>query len=142
MNELEKIKSFKFKRPGSVSRRECYYTFEEFWNSSTNGDWMLVLAEELGVNKVDYTLAYTECVNLHIDIMNAMTIENLYNTLEKYKKGEVSKEELYFAAGWAYDTAVMVGSDLHDAYLKNKEAANICRKYLTEEVMEKIRKYE
>jgi len=75
-----------------------FNTFEEAWNACPRGDWMLWIAQHLGVDIRPLTLAKGLCANT---VRHEMTNEYSTNAVDisiKFGKGEATREQLDDAA--------------------------------------------
>ena len=154
--------------------RRQHKTFEEAWQNCPRGDWMLWIAQKVGVNIRTLTLAKGYCAKTVIHLMKDERSVNAVKTSIRFGRYLATKEELYAAsdaADDAYDAAYAVyaasaasdaasaavyaasdasaasaasyaASDASDAYAaRNRlKTADICRKYLTKDVLRLIKK--
>ena len=128
MKEIEKFNPCS----EAMEFRNKFDTFEEAWNACPRGDWMLWISQKLDVDIRVLTLAKGYCANTVIKLMKDERSKNAVKAAIKFGKGLIELSELNAAAYAAYAAA--------DVRIKNqKETANICRKYLTKTVMEKIK---
>lgn len=145
--------------------RKGYATFEEAWNYCPRGDWMLWLAEKLQVDRRLLVLTGGHCANTVRHLMGDERSTKGVDACIAYGEGRIGEDELDAAmdaamdAAWAADAAfnaadaaayaAYAAADANaaadaayaaDAAKKNQKAtADICRKYLTKSVMEKIK---
>ena len=136
--------------------RKGYATFEEAWNYCPRGDWMLWLAEKLQVDRRLLVLTGGHCANTVRHLMGDERSTKGVDACIAYGEGRIGEDELDAAmdaamdAAWAADAAfnaadaaayaAYAAAYAADAAKKNQKAtADICRKYLTKSVMEKIK---
>ena len=132
--------------------RKGYATFEEAWNYCPRGDWMLWLAEKLQVDRRLLVLTGGHCANTVRHLMGDERSTKGVDACIAYGEGRIGEDELDAAmdaamdAAWAADAAfnaadaAAYAAYAADAAKKNQKAtADICRKYLTKSVMEKIK---
>ena len=140
--------------------RRQHKTFEEAWQNCPRGDWMLWIAQKVGVNIRTLTLAKGYCAKTVIHLMKDERSVNAVKTSIRFGRYLATKEELYAAsdaADDAYDAASDADADaahaasaayaaadaaVYDAYAaRNRlKTADICRKYLTKDVLRLIKK--
>lgn len=145
--------------------RKGYATFEEAWNYCPRGDWMLWLAEKLQVDRRLLVLTGGHCANTVRHLMGDERSTKGVDACIAYGEGRIGEDELDAAMDAAMDAAwaayaafnaadaaayaAYAAADANaaadaayaaDAAKKNQKAtADICRKYLTKSVMEKIK---
>jgi len=167
--------------------RKKYKTFRGAWNACPRGDWMLWIAQRLGVDIRALTLAKGYCAKTVIHLMKDQRSKDAVKAAIDFGRGKVDGEQLentyaadaaayaasayasayaaadayaYAAAAYAasaYASAYAAAYAAADAYaaaayaasayasaadakIRNQKAsADICRKYLTKEVMKKIK---
>lgn len=116
---------------------EAQPDFETAWNECKRGDWMLWIAYALGVNDRILTLAKGHCANIvrHF-ITHEMSIAAIDAAI-KYGNGEIEIEEMN-NSDISHNFATYTADSYATYYSARKEnqqqTADICRKYLTEEV--------
>ena len=131
--------------------RRQHKTFEEAWQNCPRGDWMLWIAQKVGVNIRTLTLAKGYCAKTVIHLMKDERSVNAVKTSIRFGRYLATKEELYAAsdaADDAYDAASdadaasAAASAVYDASAaRNRlKTADICRKYLTKDVLRLIKK--
>ena len=135
-------------------------SFESAWNACPRGDWMLWIAQKLGVDLRALTRAKAKCA---LTVRHLMKDERSLKACEialKFADGDATRDELDAAADAAY--AAYAAADAADAAAyaaayaayaayaaaytadaarkKNQlETANICRKILAEEIFKLIK---
>ena len=115
--------------------RRQHKTFEEAWQNCPRGDWMLWIAQKVGVNIRTLTLAKGYCAKTVIHLMKDERSVNAVKTSIRFGRYLATKEELY-AASAASDAAVYAAC----AARNRLKTADICRKYLTKDVLRLIKK--
>ena len=109
--------------------RKKYKTFRGAWNNCPRGDWMLWIAKRVGIDIRLLTLAKGYCAKTVIHLMTDQRSKDAVKAAIDYGHGKIDDVQLRNAANSAADAAK-----------KNQKAtADICRKYLTKSVMEKIK---
>ena len=91
--------------------RRQHKTFEEAWQNCPRGDWMLWIAQKVGVNIRTLTLAKGYCAKTVIHLMKDERSVNAVKTSIRFGRYLATKEELYAAsdaADDAYDAAYAV----------------------------------
>lgn len=91
--------------------RRQHKTFEEAWQNCPRGDWMLWIAQKVGVNIRTLTLAKGYCAKTVIHLMKDERSVNAVKTSIRFGRYLATKEELYAAsaaAADAYDAAYAV----------------------------------
>ena len=135
MTEIEKFEPC-FK---AVEFRKQYDTFKEAWEACPRGDWMLWIAGKLELDKRLLVLTSAHCANTVRHLMEDERSTRCVDVCIAYGEGKATEEELTTAsaAEWtawaARDAASAAARDANQ-----KQTADICRKYLTEAVMQKI----
>ena len=135
--------------------RKKYKTFRVAWNNCPRGDWMLWLAEKLQVDRRLLVLTGGHCANTVRHLMGDERSTKGVDACIAYGEGRIGEDELDAAryAAWdaaraAYAAYAAFNAAYAAAYaaysaaarIKNQKAtADICRKYLTKSVMEKIK---
>ena len=135
--------------------RMQYQTFKEAWAECPRGDWMLWIAQRVGVDLRTLTRAKALCA---LTVRHLMKDERSVRACEvalKFADGEATREELADAAAAAYaaayaatdaaadaDDAAAAAAYADAAYaarIKNQQqTADICREHLTSAVFEKL----
>ena len=129
--------------------------FQTAWETCYRGDWMLWFATKIGVNDRLITLAKGYCANTVRHLMQDESSKRVVDMAIKYGKGEISRDELTsfivaaayaayaadayaaaYAAAAAYDAAAAYAADAKKE--NQRQTANICKKYLTKVIFEKI----
>ena len=138
--------------------RAKFKTFQEAWQACPRGDWMLWIADKVGVDKKLLTLAKGMCAGTVRHLMKDERSLKAVDTAIAYGRGKATKEQLDAAADAAdaaaydadaYDAAAYAATDAYDAAdvyaatdaarVKNqKQTADICRDILTVEIMKLI----
>ena len=143
--------------------RKKYKTFRGAWNNCPRGDWMLWIAKRVGIDIRLLTLAKGYCAKTVIHLMTDQRSKDAVKAAIDYGHGKIDDVQLrnavYAAANANADAAdaayaanavyVAANAAAYAAYAaayaanaakKNQKAtADICRKYLTKSVMEKIK---
>ena len=124
--------------------RKKYKTFRGAWNNCPRGDWMLWIAKRVGIDIRTLTLAKGYCAKTVIHLMTDQRSKDAVKAAIDYGHGKIDDVQLRnaaYAADAAYAAyAAYAAADASDAVKKNQKAtADICRKYLTKSVMEKIK---
>ena len=102
----------------------------EAWNNCERGDWMLWIAKKLNVDDRKLTMAKAMCAKQVEYLMKDQRSKDALQACIDYFNGLISREQLNAAAATAYATRTN----------SLKQSADICREYLTEEVMAKYRR--
>ena len=136
--------------------RKKYKTFRGAWNNCPRGDWMLWIAKRVGIDIRLLTLAKGYCAKTVIHLMTDQRSKDAVKAAIDYGHGKIDDVQLrnavYAAANANADAAdaayaanavyvaAYAAAYAADAAKKNQKAtADICRKYLTKSVMEKIK---
>jgi hypothetical protein len=134
--------------------------YKEAWKNCPRGDWMLWIAQKLGVNDRKLTLAKGKCAETVIHLMKDQRSIDAVRAAIDYGNGLINKKELnaaYAAAYAAADAAATFAAYAAAAYAAYAAAAyaafaayarkenqlataNICREYLTEDVFDAYKK--
>ena len=77
-------------------------TIEEVVSTCERGEWLLWLAQKVGVPLQELTLAKARCAKTVIHLMRDKRSINAVNVAEKFGLGECTLEELKEAAAGAY----------------------------------------
>lgn len=147
--------------------RMQYQTFQEAWQACPRGDWMLWIAQRVGVDLRTLTRAKALCA---LTVRHLMKDERSIKACEvalKFADGEATREELDDAADdaaavatyadsdaayaaddaavaaayadAAYAHAAYADADAYAARIKSQpQTADICREHLTAAVFEKL----
>src|SRR5690606_32047529 len=142
--------------------RMQYNSFQEAWAECPRGDWMLWIAQRVGVDLRTLTRAKALCA---LTVRHLMKDERSIKACEvalKFADGEATREELAaaadaaaYAAADAADAAAYAAADAAyaaaDAYAvadaaarikSQQQTADICREHLTSAVFEKLNRSE
>jgi hypothetical protein len=121
----------------AVEFRKQFETFQEAWEACPRGDWMLWIAQRLGVDLRILTLAKGHCANTVRHLMKDDRSIKAVDTAIAFGEGRASEKDLDAAAAASYAAA---SYDAAAAAKKENQmqTADICRKYLTEGVFEKL----
>jgi thioredoxin-like negative regulator of GroEL len=121
--------------------RMQYQNFQDAWQACPRGDWMLWIAQRVGVDLRTLTRAKALCA---LTVSHLMKDERSVRACEvalKFADGEATREELAAAAAaaaYAADDAA-AAADAADARIKSQQqTADICREHLTSAVFEKL----
>ena len=130
--------------------RKKYKTFRVAWNNCPRGDWMLWLAEKLQVDRRLLVLTGGHCANTVRHLMGDERSTKGVDACIAYGEGRIGEDELDAAmdaawavraagaAAWAVRAAAWaVRAAAWDA--NQNQNADICRKFMTQAVMEKIK---
>ena len=130
MTEIEKYNPCE----EAVYYRNKFDSFEDAWDECVRGDWMLWIAQRLGVDLKTLTKAKVRCASLVKHLMKDERSINALDIALRFSEGNATQEDLEAAAYTAYAAAAAAA-----AYDERKnileKAANICREELTEEVL-------
>jgi len=124
--------------------RKKYKTFRGAWNNCPRGDWMLWIAKRVGIDIRTLTLAKGYCAKTVIHLMKYQRSKDAVKAAIDFGRGKIDEGQLRNASD-AADAAYAAAYAFNAAYaaaarIKNQKAtADICRKYLTKSVMEKIK---
>jgi regulator of protease activity HflC (stomatin/prohibitin superfamily) len=94
----------------AIRFRSRYQTFEDAWNNCERGDWMLWIAQRVGVDIRTLTLAKALCAKTVIDLMKDHRSINAVNVAERFGRGEADEDELRSAAHAASSVAAASSS--------------------------------
>lgn len=111
MKELEKYKPC----TEAMEFASQFKTFEDAWNACARGDWMLWLAQKLGVNDRKLTLAKGYCAKTVIHLMKDERSVNAVNVAIMYGRYRATKEELNDAVAVAAAAATDATDDAYAA---------------------------
>ena len=117
------------------------------WRNCERGDWMLWLAKKLNVDDKKLTMAKAMCAKQVEHLMKDQRSKDALQACFDYVNGKITREELSAAAADAYAAAyaadaAYAATDAAYAAARNtslKKSADICREYLTEEVLSKYK---
>jgi len=131
------------------------------WQNCERGDWMLWITKRLNLDDRKLTLAKAMCVKQIEHLMKDQRSKDTLQAAIDYGNGKISREELneyaYAAYAAAYTSASASASYAYAAYaaayasasasasaayaMRNslKISADICREYLTEDVLKKYK---
>ena len=126
----------------------------EAWKNCERGDWMLWLAKRLKVDDKKLTMAKAMCAKQVEHLMKDQRSKDALQACFDYVNGKITKEELNaaadaadaaYAAAYAADAADAAAyaayADADAARTSSlRKSADICREYLTEEVLSKYKK--
>ena len=140
--------------------------YKEAWRSCERGDWMLWLAFKLNIDDKKLTMAKVMCAKQVEHLMRDQRSRDALQACIDYANGKITRNQLNtyaaatydaaYAAAYAYAAAAAAASPFIaavDAYAADadayaaaaaikaslKKSADICREYLTEEVLRKYR---
>jgi len=148
----------------AVEWADQFDTIEEVVKNCHRGDWLLWLAHKLNVNLRKLTLTKGHCANTVRHLMTDERSRKAVDVAIKFGRFEVSREKLdaaaaaaysaayaaaYAASAEVYDTAAYADAysaaaaaaaySAADAKTKNQlQTADICRKYIGNEIIEKF----
>ena len=125
----------------AVEYRKEFKTFKEAWENCHRGDWMLWLAYRLKVNHRKLTLAKAYCAETVIHLMKDERSINAVKVAKRYGRHKATKAELKDASAAADAASAYAASAAADAAAKKENqmlSADICRKYLTKDVLRLI----
>jgi hypothetical protein len=126
-------------------------TIEEVINTCHRGDWLLWLAKKVDVDFRLLTLAKGHCAATVLHLMKDELSRKAVEVAIRYGEGNATDAELRAAdaaayaadaAAYAADAAAYAADAAAYAAAKQanqKATADICRKYLTEAIIEKIK---
>ena len=122
--------------------RKKYKTFRGAWNNCPRGDWMLWIAKRVGIDIRLLTLAKGYCAKTVIHLMTDQRSKDAVKAAIDYGHGKIDDVQLrnaVYVAANAAAYAAYAAAYAADAAKNQKATADICRKYLTKSVMEKIK---
>ena len=109
----------------------------EAWNNCERGDWMLWIAKKLNADDRKLTMAKAMCTKQVEHLMEDQRSKDAIQACIYYFNGLITREQLNAAA----DAAAYAAAAADAARMSSlKRSADICREYLTEEVMAKYRR--
>lgn len=108
----------------------------EAWMNCQRGDWMLWIAKQLNVDDKALTMAKAMCAKQVEHLMKDQRSKDALQACFDYVNGKITREELNAAA--AYAAAAYAAAAARTNSLK--KSADICREYLTKEVLSKYKK--
>ena len=106
----------------------------EAWKNCERGDWMLWIAKKLNVDDRKLTMTKATCVKQVEHLLKDQRSKDALQACFDYATGRISREELNILAENADAAAYVTRIN------SLKKSADICREYLTEEVLIKYRK--
>jgi hypothetical protein len=129
------------------------------WKNCNRGDWMLWLAQKLDVDDRKMTIAKAMCAKQVKHLMKDQRSKDTLQACFDYANGKITRKQLnVYAAAYAADAAAYAAyaaADAAAAYAAYaaataaaayaarekslKKSADICREYLTEEVIAKYK---
>ena len=89
----------------AVDYRSKFNTFEEAWNNCERGDWMLWIAQKVGVDLRTLTKAKVKCAMLVQHLMKDERSTEALKVALDYSEGNATIEELYNASASANTAA-------------------------------------
>ena len=110
----------------------------EAWNNCERGDWMLWIAKRLEIDDRKLTMAKYHCAAQVLHLMKDQRSINAMAAALQYANGEISREDLNAAADAAhadYAYAAYAAADADARTRSLKRSADICRQYITDEVL-------
>lgn len=117
------------------------------WMNCNRGDWMLWLAKILDVDDKKLTLAKALCAKQVEHLMKDQRSKDALQSCFDYASGKISRSQLTAvanaadaAAAAAYAVAVYTANAATTRKFSLKKSADICRKILTKEVLQKYKK--
>ena len=130
----------------------------EAWQNCERGDWMLWLAKRIKVDDKKLTMAKAMCAKQVSHLMKDQRSKDALQACFDYVNGKITRKELntaayaaaavYAADDTAADTAAAYADTYADAYADAyitarrtslKKSADICREYLTKEILLKYK---
>jgi hypothetical protein len=119
------MKKFNINFKGAACREaQRYYakykTSRGAWNNCLRGDWMLWIAQRLGIDDRLLTLAKGRCAETVFHLMEEEISKFAVQQAIRYGKGEISREELDAAA---YDAADAASAAAYAAFAAAYDAA-------------------
>ena len=133
--------------------------YKEAWQNCERGDWMLWLGKKLNVDDRKLTMAKAMCAKQVEHLMKDQRSRDALQACIDYFNGLISREQLTAYADAAADAAAAAAADAAayaaayavayaaaaaaDAVAREQSlnrSADICREYLTEEVLTAYRK--
>ena len=123
--------------------------YKEAWQNCERGDWMLWLACKLNVDDKKLTMAKAMCAKQVEHLMQDQRSRDALQSCIDYANGKITRNQLNAAAADAADSAADAAADYAayaaaaDAARVNslKKSADICREYLTKEVLNKYKQF-
>jgi hypothetical protein len=109
----------------AVEFAEQFNSIEETLENTERGDWILWLAQRVGVNKRKLTLAKALCAETVIHLMTDERSKKAVKIAKKYGKSEATEEELStaaYAADAAYAAADAAAYAAYAAYAADAAA--------------------
>jgi regulator of protease activity HflC (stomatin/prohibitin superfamily) len=103
--------------------RSRYQTFEDAWNNCERGDWMLWIAQRVGVDVRTLTLSKALCAKTVIHLMKDHRSIDAVNVAERFGRGEAGEDELRKAAYAAYAASSAASADAYAAAASSAYAA-------------------
>jgi hypothetical protein len=103
------------------------------WQNCERGDWMLWIASRLNVDDKKLTMAKAMCAKQVEHLMKDQRSKDALQACFDYVNGKITREELNTAADAAY---AAYADDADDARTNSlRKSADICREYLTEDIL-------
>jgi hypothetical protein len=136
--KLEKLNACSGAREWALTQKNP----TEAWQNCERGDWMLWLAKKLNVDDKKLTMAKAMCAKQVEYLMKDQRSKDALQACFDYANGKITREQLN---DYAYAAAYAAADDDADhavfaAQVSLKKSADICRKYLTEEVIAKYKR--
>ena len=131
-----------------------YPDFQSAWDNCPRGDWMLWIAQKVGVDLQTLTLAKALCANTVRGLITSKVSIKAIDIALLFGHDKATRTELAAAADAAADAAAYAADaaayaaayaadaayDADAAAENQKETADICRQILTEQVLYLINK--
>jgi hypothetical protein len=89
----------------AIEYRKQFKTLKEAWEDCPRGDWMLYLAQKVGVDIHHLTYTKALCAETIIHLMDDERSRNAIKVAKKFGKHKATKEELKAAYASAYAAA-------------------------------------
>jgi hypothetical protein len=104
------------------------------------GDWLLWLAKKCGVELQPLTLAKGHCANTVRHLMSDERSVKAVDVAIAFGEGRATRDELDAATAAAY-AAAYAATDAAAAIENRLQAADICRKYIGDLIIEKVNQH-
>ena len=142
INKLEIMKTTKLENLNACEEAvrwvKTQKSISQAWLNCERGDWMLWLAKKLDVNDKKLTLAKVMCAKQVEHLMKDQRSKDALQACFDYINGEITREQLNNVAYAAYTAAACTAAVKRTSL---KKSADICREYLTDEVLKTYKKW-
>ena len=114
-------------------------TLEDAWNTCNRGDWLLWMADKLGIDKHKMTICGALCAHTVVEHMENPRSRNAVRVAFLFGRGKATFQELKEARTAARTAAAWVAAAVDDKKENQRITAEIAWKILTNDVFEKLK---